>query len=147
MYYKDNHVKIYNQNFLDNDLPDESVQCVVTSPPYWGLRKYEGEQDLVWGGDKQCEHRWQGGNAGLLHENRNFKRGKQGDVSGSGPLVAVRDERLGGDAYCSLCGAWKGSYGLEPTPDCGRPFVKLRDDLTEKELEYVMGELKRCGLV
>jgi DNA modification methylase len=25
-------------------LADESVQCVVTSPPYWGLRKYDGEQ-------------------------------------------------------------------------------------------------------
>ena len=22
--------------------PDESVQCVVTSPPYWGLRDYGG---------------------------------------------------------------------------------------------------------
>lgn len=21
-------------------LPDESVQCVITSPPYWGLRSY-----------------------------------------------------------------------------------------------------------
>lgn len=29
-------------------LPDESVQCVVTSPPYWGLRKYAGEQDVSW---------------------------------------------------------------------------------------------------
>lgn len=29
-------------------LPDESVQCVVTSPPYWGLRKYKGDQDLIW---------------------------------------------------------------------------------------------------
>jgi DNA modification methylase len=26
-------------------LPDESVHCVVTSPPYWSLRKYEGDQD------------------------------------------------------------------------------------------------------
>lgn len=25
-------------------LADESVQCVVTSPPYWGLRQYAGEQ-------------------------------------------------------------------------------------------------------
>jgi DNA modification methylase len=25
-------------------LRDECVQCVVTSPPYWGLRKYDGEQ-------------------------------------------------------------------------------------------------------
>ena len=22
------------------ELPDESVHCVVTSPPYWGLRDY-----------------------------------------------------------------------------------------------------------
>jgi DNA modification methylase len=29
-------------------LADNSVQCVVTSPPYWGLRKYAGDQDLVW---------------------------------------------------------------------------------------------------
>ena len=29
-------------------LADESVQCVVTSPPYWGLRKYAGEQELMW---------------------------------------------------------------------------------------------------
>src|SRR3990172_324331 len=25
-------------------LPDRSVHCCVTSPPYWGLRKYAGDQ-------------------------------------------------------------------------------------------------------
>ena len=25
-------------------LPDQSIHCAVTSPPYWGLRKYAGEQ-------------------------------------------------------------------------------------------------------
>ncbi len=25
-------------------LPDQSVHCVMTSPPYWGLRKYAGDQ-------------------------------------------------------------------------------------------------------
>jgi DNA modification methylase len=25
-------------------IEDESVQCIVTSPPYWGLRKYAGDQ-------------------------------------------------------------------------------------------------------
>ena len=35
-------------------LPDESVHCVVTSPPYWGLRDY---QLLQWeGGDAGCNH-------------------------------------------------------------------------------------------
>jgi DNA modification methylase len=34
--------KIYQGNSLDvlNTFPDESVDCVVTSPPYWGLRDY-----------------------------------------------------------------------------------------------------------
>jgi len=28
------------------DLPDRSIQCVVTSPPYWGLRNYQVEKQL-----------------------------------------------------------------------------------------------------
>lgn len=29
-------------------IEDKSVQCVVTSPPYFGLRKYDGVQDVEW---------------------------------------------------------------------------------------------------
>ncbi|GAH47180.1 unnamed protein product, partial [marine sediment metagenome] len=29
-------------------LPDGSVHCVVTSPPYYSLRKYEGQQEIEW---------------------------------------------------------------------------------------------------
>ena len=34
--------RILQGNVLDRlkDLPDRSIQCVVTSPPYWGLRDY-----------------------------------------------------------------------------------------------------------
>lgn len=28
------------------EIPDKSVQCVVTSPPYWGLRDYETEDQI-----------------------------------------------------------------------------------------------------
>ena len=28
-------------------LPDESVHCVVTSPPYWGLRSYGGDSGMI----------------------------------------------------------------------------------------------------
>ena len=31
-------------------LADGSVHAIVTSPPYWGLRKYAGEQDVEWPG-------------------------------------------------------------------------------------------------
>ena len=143
-YYEDLHNTLYNEDFRKNDLPDESVQCVVTSPPYWGLRKYSGEQDLIWG-DKDCEHQW-----GDIIPNPMVKSGKHGPASiltkTADEQHAVRKESNQG-RFCSLCGAWKGAYGLEPTPDCGRPFAKLRGDLTDKEVEYVMGELKRCGLL
>lgn len=29
------------------ELPDESVHCVVTSPPYYGLRKYKGDPGMI----------------------------------------------------------------------------------------------------
>ncbi|GAH71892.1 unnamed protein product, partial [marine sediment metagenome] len=49
-YYQDNHIRIFNKDCRHMDeLPDESVQCVVTSPPYFGLRKYSGVQELIWG--------------------------------------------------------------------------------------------------
>ena len=28
-------------------LPAESVHCVVTSPPYWGLRSYGGDEGMI----------------------------------------------------------------------------------------------------
>jgi DNA modification methylase len=70
-------------------LADESVQCIVTSPPYWGLRKYAGEQETVWDGDPNCEHRF------LVWSVMNVDRDRK-------------------EGECR-CGAWRGAYGLEPT--------------------------------
>lgn len=36
-------------------LADESVNCIVTSPPYWQLRDY-GLQPILFGGDRTCTH-------------------------------------------------------------------------------------------
>ncbi len=109
-YYEDLHTTLYNQNFLDNDLPDESVQMVVTSPPYWGLRKYSGEQELVWG-DKDCKHQWkENTHMHNWERNQSPKLGISGDASASATGYQKTN-------ICSLCGAWKGAYGLEPTPE------------------------------
>jgi len=40
-------------------LPEESVQCCVTSPPYYGLRAY-GTEPQVWDGEEDCAHSWDG---------------------------------------------------------------------------------------
>ena len=109
---------------------------------YWGLRKYSGEQELVWGGDEGCEHRW---NPVIKH--RSAGGPQVPDSKWQSNVSVVEGQRDTLSNICSLCGAWKGAYGLEPTPDCGRPFAKLRSNLTEKELDYVMEELKRCGLI
>jgi DNA modification methylase len=46
-------------------LPAESVHCVVTSPPYWGLRDY-GIPPTVWGGEAGCAHEWVGSSTKTL---------------------------------------------------------------------------------
>ena len=91
--------------------PDEFVDCVVTSPPYWGLRDYGEETKMIWGGDKNCEHEW------------NYKQFKQhsgrGDAQKSGKYSEqepISDKELN-DGFCFKCGAWYGQLGLEPTLD------------------------------
>jgi DNA modification methylase len=48
IYYQQGGATIHNGNCLDvlKTLPDESVHCCVTSPPYWGLRDY-GHDDQI----------------------------------------------------------------------------------------------------
>lgn len=42
LYYQDDHVTLYHGDALEqaSKLPDSSVNCIVTSPPYYGLRDY-----------------------------------------------------------------------------------------------------------
>jgi hypothetical protein len=83
------------------ELPDRSVHCCVTSPPYWGLRDYG---TASWeGGDPACEHR-------------------VGDqVSDSkAPGAITTGQCPGADASaCRRCGARRvdAQIGLERTPE------------------------------
>lgn len=50
-------VKLYHGNCIDvlKKMSGNSVQCCVTSPPYWGLRDYGTAE---WeGGDENCDHK------------------------------------------------------------------------------------------
>ncbi len=101
---------IVRGNALHLPLADRSVQCVVTSPPYWGLRVYAGVQPSVWGGDPECEHDW---------DVACYRRRSNDDKGGGKQLTNVGS--TGRDvpieyATCSHCGAWYGCLGLEPTP-------------------------------
>ncbi len=103
--------KIINKNALEalKELPDESVDCVITSPPYYGLRFYKGA-DTIWGGNPNCGHEWNSHEVKLLHENRNG--------IGSDTMNVKKDvngDFKGNSYFCSKCSAWKGQLGLEPT--------------------------------
>lgn len=92
-------------------MADNSVHCVVTSPPYWGLRDY-GIPPTVWDAPPEgCEHVW--------GEVTTIKRGHPGEKS---TLVDTQTAELSKAAgnqgrFCRLCGAWRGALGLEPDID------------------------------
>ena len=107
-------------------LEDESVQCIVTSPPYWGLRKYAGEQEFRWlapngcEGGEICEHVW-GESISVNATNHtdtarwNHTRNGRDELQPPEKRVAwLRTEVIQGK-FCQKCGAWRGAYGLEPT--------------------------------
>jgi len=97
---------------LLEEIPEESVQCCVTSPPYWGLRVYAGEQAVVWGGDDDCDHDWD--------ETERLSNQGGADPGRSAIVGATRAGVQRGmvtEATCSRCGAWRGGFGNEPTPE------------------------------
>lgn len=110
----DNLRTIYHGDSRDmKEIPDESIQCVVTSPPYWGLRKYAGCPDLIWGGKDDCRHEW-----GDLVRGKEYGRHDTNDPSSTNfGAWANWDGDTGNNAghYCLKCGAWRGQFGLEPT--------------------------------
>ena len=104
--------KIICDNALDalKGLSKESIDMTMTSPPYWGLRDYGEDTANIWGGDKDCEHRWLDN---TYVRNTDITAGeKQKTNKGS----IGRDNPVS-NAFCSKCNAWRGQLGLEPTPE------------------------------
>ena len=65
---------------------------------------------MIWGGDASCEHEW-GDN---LH-----RAGYRASDTNPGKLqsMATQNRNVGHSNFCQKCGAWKGAFGLEPTPE------------------------------
>jgi len=93
-------IKILQGNCIDKikELDDNSIDCVVTSPPYWGLRDY-GTASYE-GGDPDCKHTITDG----IIDNKNNK-------------LIERPDRASDKKNCVKCGAKRidKQLGLEPT--------------------------------
>ena len=92
------------------DLPEKSVNCCVTSPPYWGLRDYGTAE-------------WEGGDAGCDHIKGEMRRGvnlaqSQASTRGGAKKCAEVANIPFGDT-CGKCGARRidSQLGLEATPE------------------------------
>ncbi len=100
-------------------LEAESVHCVVTSPPYWGLRDYGTG---AWeGGDAECDHK----DATARDERERQRKSMQalGERCDGSTRAGAHHSQIGeGIAYrntCGKCGARRidNQLGLEPTPE------------------------------
>jgi len=113
-YHQDNSMTLYCGHILNvlRELPAESVQMCVTSPPYWGLRDY-GLEAQIWDDPGDCEHEWG-------DEQPGDPRGGSGPnakefYADGGKTTYARQVARG--QFCLHCNAWYGSLGLEPDPD------------------------------
>ena len=99
-YYADDWLTVYQGDCREvmASMEPESVHCVVTSPPYWGLRDY-GTATWV-GGDPDCSHR----------------------IAATGSTQNKGNNNREGTPFrerCGRCGAVRedAQLGLEPTPE------------------------------
>lgn len=120
---------------------DKTFHCCITSPPYYGLRAYEGLRPTVWPGGSycaapgspptvlpgpltwealaQCEHVWATERVAGEIGKGNWAQGVngRGEVQPGGvaakrePIRTVTER-----ATCQRCGAWLGTLGNEETP-------------------------------
>jgi len=103
------------------ELDDQSVNCVMTSPPYWALRDYGEGNSQIWDGEEGCEHKWGAdipASGSRSNDNSNKKRKE----------VFGKRDGWNNSNFC-LCGAWKGQLGLEPTFDL---YIKHLCDIFEE---------------
>jgi DNA modification methylase len=94
-------------------LPDNSLDMVLTSPPYWSLRNYQ-TVPVIWptttdSQDGCCTHDFVS-RSYKLHNGRGDAQ-KSGKYSEQAPIP----DRPMMDATCRRCGAWRGELGLKPT--------------------------------
>ena len=109
-YFESDKCTLYHGNTLEvlKTLPPESVDCIITSPPYWGLRDYGKETNVIWGGDPNCDHEW------VYQEGKKYSGGTNNTF---GQFKDDHTHFVQQYAFCSKCGAWYGQLGLEPTLD------------------------------
>lgn len=115
-------ITLYHGHVLDvlASLPDESVHCAVTSPPYHGLRDY-GLPPSIWDDPGDCEHQWDDWQEAHDEREPDAVAGKSRSTD---RFYGDESRRFNGNhqkhtagQFCRHCASWRGQLGLEPTVD------------------------------
>lgn len=90
-------------------LPDESVNCCVTSPPYFGLRDYNTSTWI--NGDPECQH--------IADKSKTKKQGNQAFNLNRPSRQETKMDGFYYKGVCGVCGALRidNQIGLEETPE------------------------------
>src|SRR5207249_717269 len=88
-------------------LPDNSIDTILFSPPYWGLRNYQGIKSVI-GQDPNCEHDFS------VQAVKKKMGGFSPEASnvGNNKKIERTDQK---SSFCSKCEAFYGQLGQEPT--------------------------------
>ena len=89
-------------------IPAESIDCIVTSPPYLGLRDYN-VAPTIWDAQPHCIHQW-----GSARNGRSQSGATAGSTLTGAPPGPERRPRWQ-HRHCTLCTAWEGCLGHEPS--------------------------------
>ena len=107
--------KIHQGHTLEllKQLDSDSIDCIITSPPYYGLRAYPNSE-TIWDGyasgvikdgkELQCVHKF---NISAHHT-----PGQSDKNTTLSPIDGL--EKSWEEGFCTRCRAWKGQLGLEP---------------------------------
>lgn len=109
IYYQDPSVVLYQGDIREVVKELSPIDMIMTSPPYYSMRFYKAD-DLIWDAKDGCQHEWGMSKEKLLNlqsGNPEFKR----------PWREGATSTITQGQFCSLCGAWRGQLGLEPSPD------------------------------
>jgi len=107
-----NSIVIYGNTLeVIKGIKSDTIDCIITSPPYWALRVYGIEKNTIWGGDPLCQHEWN-------KERVGFHPSNWVTLVNSPALQKLCGTKPKGDSsyLCPKCGAWMGLLGSEPSP-------------------------------
>jgi len=118
---KDIENKILHGHILSElaKFPDNIIDTIITSPPYWSARFYPPEINTIWDADLNCEHNWNIYIKGKKKYPDSFSEEGQ-----SSDYIEKHEQK-----FCTKCNAWFGQLGLEPTPNL---YIKHLTDISNE---------------